>query len=281
LTERLIAAGHHVAVLDDLSQGKREWVPRGAELIVGDVTDLETCKNAVRGAAGVFHLAAMSKAGPSFELTEFCTRQNVLGTMNMLLASREMGVKKLVYAASSTAYGNAPGPHREDMAPQWLNPYALSKYVGELYCRFFTETYGFPTLSLRFFNVYGPRQPKQGAYALVMGIFLDRKRRGETLEIHGDGSQRRDFVHVVDVADAMIAAWNSPAKGMTLNVGSGRNVSIRELAELISKDIRFVPRRAGDAEVTLADLTLTRRHLTWQPKISLEVGLRQMIDLKE
>ena len=142
-----------------------------------------------------------------------CTEQNILGTQNMLIAARDAGVSKFVYSGSSTFYGNAAPPHREDMAPEFLNFYSLSKEVGERYCRMFQKLFGLKTVVLRYFNVYGPRQPETGAYALVLGIFLRRWLNGQTLEIHGDGSQRRDFIHVSDVAEANIAAFLQDCDG--------------------------------------------------------------------
>jgi nucleoside-diphosphate-sugar epimerase len=279
LAERLLAEGYRVRVLDDLSQGRREYVPAGAELVEASIVDPAACRRACDGVSGVFHLAAMSRVAPSIERPEFCTEQNVLGTQNVLIAARDAKVKKVVYSASSSAYGNRPAPQREDMLPEALNPYALSKYVGEQYCEVFTRVYGLPTLSLRYFNVYGPRQPTVGAYALVLGIFLRQKKAGEPLTIHGSGEQRRDFVHVRDVVEANLAAYRSPAQGVTLNVGSGKNVSVKELADLVSSEQVHQPRRAGDAEITLADITRIREVLGWQPRVSFEDGVRELTRL--
>jgi nucleoside-diphosphate-sugar epimerase len=277
LTERLLAEGFRVRVLDDLSQGHREYVPAGAEFIEGTIVDQATCRRACDGAQAVFHLAAMSKVAPSIDKPEFCTEQNVLGTQNVLLAARDAKVKKVVYSASSSSYGNRPAPQREDMLSDALNPYALSKYVGELYCELFTRLYGLSTISLRYFNVYGPRQPTTGAYALVLGIFLRQKKEGQALTIHGQGDQRRDFVHVRDVVAANLAAYRSPAHGMSLNVGSGTNVSVKELADIISPKQTHLPRRAGDAEITLADVTRIREVLGWSTKVAFEDGVRELM----
>lgn len=274
LSEALIEAGHFVRVLDDLSQGQVEWIPDGAELFEGDISKIEDCRKAVAGVNGVFHLAAMSKAGPSFEMIEECTRKNVVGTQNILAASREAGAAKLVYAASSTYYGNSKGPQTEEMPPNCLNPYALSKQVGELYCEFFDRVYGFPTISLRFFNVYGPRQPASGPYGLVMGVFLKQAVAGLPLEIHGTGAQQRDFIFVTDIVSALIAAWKSPCHGKALNVGSGTTISIKELADQISPLQIQKPRRPGDAEMTLADISQTKKELKWSPKIGLQEGIQ-------
>lgn len=276
LCELLLARGYRVRVLDNLIYGRREWVPRGAEFIEADVTDAAACRRAASGCAGVFHMAAMSRAAPSLEAIDECTQNNIVGTQNVLIAAREAGMRKVVYSGSSTYYGNQPGPHRESMRPQFLNFYALSKYAGEEYCMLFDRALGLPAIVLRYFNVYGPRQPEQGAYALVLGAFLRRWRDGKTLEIHGDGSQRRDFIHVRDIAEANLAAYLSSARGFALNVGSGENISVKELADLISPDQVHAPRRAGDAEVTLADISLIQATLGWRPRVSFADGLAEL-----
>ena len=276
LAERLLALGHRVRVLDNLTQGRREWVPAGADLIEGDIVDQALCRKACEGVAAVFHLAAMSKVAPSIDKIEYCTEQNVLGTQNVLIAARDAKVRKVVYSGSSTYYGSQPPPAARGLPPQCLNPYALSKYVGEQYCELFTRLYGLPTLTLRYFNVYGPRQPSVGAYALVLGIFLHQRRRGEPLTIHGTGEQRRDFVHVRDVVEANLKALASPAQGTVCNIGSGTNHSVQEIANLISKQLHL-PRRAGDAEVTLADIRRARELLQWSPTLRFEEGLRELM----
>jgi UDP-glucose 4-epimerase len=276
ITEALLSRGHRVRVLDNLSQSPREQVPGGADFIEGDIVDQRSCHEAVAGVDGVFHLAAMSKVAPSIERIEFCTEQNIIGTQNLLVACRQANVRKVVYSGSSTYYGLQPPPHHEDLLPHCLNPYALSKYVGEQLCSLFTRLYGLPTVSLRYFNVYGPRQPREGAYALVMGIFLDAFKNGLPLTIHGDGSQRRDFVHVKDAVSANLAAYWSDVQGTVLNVGTGTNHSIKELADMISDRQVYGSRRPGDAEVTLADTSRIKRLLGWRPTIRLEDGLAEL-----
>jgi UDP-glucose 4-epimerase len=278
LVERLHVLGHKVRVLDNLTQGKREWVHLAAEFIEGDITDLPVCRRACEGVFGVFHLAAMSKVAPSVDKFEFCTEQNIIGTQNLLIAARDAKVRKVVYSGSSTYYGNGAPPQAETALPNCLTPYAVSKYVGEQFCEIFTRLYKLPTVTLRYFNVYGARQPSVGAYALVLGIFLDQRRRGETLTVHGDGSQRRDFIHVSDVVEANLAAYASDIEGIALNVGSGTNISIQEIADMISADQVHLPRRAGDAEVTLADIRRITKLLNWTPRMSFADGLKQLID---
>jgi UDP-glucose 4-epimerase len=277
LVERLLDLGHHVRVLDNLSQGRADWVDRRAEFLRGDITDLELCRRACTRAAGVFHLAAMSRVAPSLEKFEFCTEQNVIGTQNMLIAARDAKVRRFIYSGSSTYYGNGASPQKETALPQCLNPYAVSKYVGEQFCEVFTRVYGLPTVTLRYFNVYGPRQPSVGAYALVLGVFLDQQRRGEPLTIHGDGRQRRDFIHVSDVVAANLAAYASDVQGAVMNVGSGSNASIKEVADLISPHQVHLPRRAGDAQETLADIGRIESLLGWRPAVILPDGLAQLL----
>jgi UDP-glucose 4-epimerase len=279
LVEALVARGYGVRVLDSLIYGHREWVHPEAEFLEGDICDLKTCRQAMEGMAGVFHMAAMSRSGPSLDAIDVCTQANIVGTQNVLIAAREAQVAKVVYSGSSTYYGSQPVPHREYETPSdLLNFYGLSKRVGEQYCLMFDSMFKVPAVVLRYFNVYGPRQPKFGAYALVLGIFLGRWAAGEKLEIHGDGLQRRDFVHVRDVAQANIMAFESNLHGEIFNVGSGVNVSIKELADAISKDQVHGPRRAGDAAETLADISRIRTALGWEPNVSFQDGLRELMD---
>ncbi len=277
LSEKLLALGYGVRIIDNLTQGKREWVPEESEFFEGDVLDRGLLERVFKGVSGVFHVAAMSKVAPSIDKPEFCTEQNILGTQNVLITAKKANVKKVVYSASSTYYGNQDAPHHENMLPNPLNPYALSKYVGEQYCELWTHLYGLPTISLRYFNVYGKRQPSVGAYALVLGIFLKQHKEGGPLTIHGEGSQRRDFVHVRDVVEANIAAYYSSASGMVLNVGSGTNISVKELADLILKKQVFEARRQGDADVTLADISRIQKVLNWKPTVDIVEGIKELL----
>lgn len=279
LVEALLKKGYQVRVLDNLIYGKCEWIPAGAEFMQGDICDLETCHKSMKGIVGVFHCAAMSRAGPSLDNIDLCTQANIVGTQNILIAAREAGVKKIVYSGSSTYYGSQPPPHREYETPsQFLNFYALTKHVGEKYCLMFDEAFNLPCVVLRYFNVYGPRQPQEGVYALVLGIFLRRWADGKPLQIHGDGQQRRDFVHVRDIVSANIAALESSVRHETLNVGSGVNFPIKELANMISAEQVHEGRRAGDAEVTLADISRIQSMLGWKPGVTFQEGVSEMMD---
>jgi nucleoside-diphosphate-sugar epimerase len=277
LCEGLIARGLEVRVLDNLSYGRREWVPAQAEFIEGDIRDPAACRRAAAGVHGVFHLAAMSRSGPSQEQIELCTASNIVGTQNMLLAARDARVKRFIYSGSSTYYGNRTPPHRESDPPDLLNIYGVTKRVGEQYTLLFDQGFDLPSLVLRYFNVYGPRQPETGAYALVLGIFLKRRADRKVLEIHGDGRQRRDFVHVRDVVAANIAAYESSLRGEIFNVGSGTSLSVKELADLISPDQVHIEARKGDAMATLADISKIGAQLGWSPKITFEQGLKELL----
>jgi len=276
--ELALERGYEVRVLDNLSQGKREWLHRDAEYIEGDIADLNVCRQAAKQCAGILHLAAMSRSAASLDNIEICTSNNIIGTQNVLTAAKENSVGKVIYAGSSTFYGNQLPPHREDMRPDYLNFYGLSKHVGEEMCLLFDRMYDVPGLVLRYFNVYGPRSSGTGVYALVIPIFLGQLQAKQPLTIHGTGQQSRDFVQVRDVAAANLLAYQSDVRGKVYNVGTGIPVSVKELADLISPNQVFLPRRGGDAEVTQADVSRIKAELGWSPQISLSEGLHELMD---
>ncbi|HWY63887.1 MAG TPA: NAD-dependent epimerase/dehydratase family protein [Rhizomicrobium sp.] len=283
LCEGLLARGHQVRVLDNLAYGRRDYVPADAEFIQGDIRDLATCQRAAQGIEGIFHCAAMSRSGPSQDQVDICTQSNITGTQNMLLAARDAGVRRFIYSGSSTYYGNRAVPHREDDPPDLLNIYGLTKKVGEDYCLLFDKNFGLACVVLRYFNVYGPRQPQTGAYALVLGIFLHRLAENKILEIHGDGNQRRDFVQVRDVVAANILAYeraqDDDVRGEVFNVGSGDNLSVKELADMISPNQVHTEARKGDATATLADISKIKDRLGWTTRVSFVDGLKELITL--
>lgn len=280
VAELLLTRGYCVAIVDNLAYGKREWVPSGAGFYEGDVTDLglmrEICSDFKP--AAVFHLAAMSRVLPSInqgpESAIFSANQNIIGTLNVLTAAAENRAEKVVYSASSTYYGQLPAPHTETDPIGAHTPYAVSKYVGELYCQRFSAMYDLPTVCLRYFQVYGPRCPSTGPYAMVSSIFIDQWKRGEALTIHGDGSQKRDFVHVYDVAKANLLAFERAGLGggEVLNVGRGESFSIKELADLISPNQVFTEARKFDMPETRADISKCFRFLDWVPSIKFVHG---------
>lgn len=265
-----------VYVVDNESTGFRDNLPAALPenvcLEIADIGEIDF-RNTIGYVDGIYHLAAMSKVLPSLanvDMVDFCLHENVQGTINVLkYAYRHNPPTKVVYSASSTCYGNGPVPNREDDLPQCQTPYALSKYCGELYCKLFSDLYKVPTIRLRYFMVFGPREPSEGSYSIVTGVFNRRKQNNLPLEIHGDGTQSRDFVHVHDIVEANMRAMNSDLINDTLNVGTGNTVSIKELANAISSIQVHVSSRPVDLKETLADTTLIRERLGFVPCINI------------
>ena len=236
LVDALIGEGHAVTVIDNLFTGKKSQVNKKAKFVLADICNLKKIKPYFKGADYVFHLAAIARIQPSIINPIPTMQDNVIGTLNVLLAARDAGVKRVIYSASSSSYGDQDTlPLHEEMTPRFKSPYSLSKYVGEEVCRLFTSLYGLETVSLRYFNVYGPRQLLSGAYATVAGIFLKQMRSGQPLTIVGDGNIQRDFTHVSDVVRANILAAQSKkvGKGEVVNIGTGKNYSINEVAAMV------------------------------------------------
>ncbi len=277
LSNKLLEKGHEVSVLDNLSFGDKDKLHDGIELLVGDVHSKEDCIKASDSIDGIFHMAAFSRSGPSFDKSDVCHDNNVSGTLNILNSAVQNRVKKVVYSGSSTYYGNTFGAQKEGMPGDFLNFYGLTKYIGELYVSQYHRNFGLEFNILRYFNVYGPGQPTTGEYALVLGIFLNRLKNGQKLEIHGSGEQRRDFIHVYDVVDANIKAMESKVSGEIFNIGSGVNYSINEIADLFPLEKYYTERRAGDAEETLANIEKAVQMLNWKPKISIDEGLGNLM----
>ncbi|KAJ3373312.1 hypothetical protein GGF31_000745 [Allomyces arbusculus] len=269
LVERLLSLGYRVRILDNLATGFVHNIAHlithpAVEFIYGDIMDQETVLTAVKGVDYVYHLAAMSKVAPSMKdpaMAKFCLDTNVDGTVHVLNASRIAGVKKVVYAASSTYYGNGKVPMNEADAPNLLTPYAATKYEGEIQMDLYDRIFNLPTISVRFFMVYGPRQPTTGAYAIVTGVFLKKWIDNEPLPIEGDGSHFRDFIHARDIAKALILAQQSPHHGMVVNAGTGVGHSVKEVADLVSLDQVHVAERNNDLVGTLADTCKAKKTL--------------------
>ncbi|MES2134624.1 MAG: NAD-dependent epimerase/dehydratase family protein [Patescibacteria group bacterium] len=278
VVDALIKEGFAVSVIDDLSGGKRENVHADATLHVVDVRDSSAIAPIIAGSEFVFHLAALPRVQYSIDYPEETNSVNVGGTLAVLKASKDAGVKRVIYAASSSAYGNQETlPLSEDAPPQPLSPYALQKYVSELYCGIFTSVYGLSTVSLRFFNVYGPRLDPEGAYALVIGKFLKQKKEGTPLTITGDGTQTRDFTHVRDTVRGVLLAAKSEhvGKGEVINLGRGQEVSVNALAELIGGSVVHIEPRL-EPRHTRADITRAKELLGWEPEVSLEDGIAEL-----
>jgi nucleoside-diphosphate-sugar epimerase len=281
LVKGLLAEGHAVVVYDNYAGGKKEdRIQVGAEYITGDIRDYESLKKACAGVAGIFHLAALPRVIFSVEYPSETHDVNVNGTLNVLLAARDSDVKRVVFATSSAAYGiQPPGPFKEDgVIKKPLSPYALHKLIGEEYCRLFVDLYGLETVSLCYFNVYGPYFDPEGAYALVIGRFLNQRLKGESLTIRGDGSMKRDYTHVDDVVRANILAMTTDTvgHGEVINIGNGHPRSVNEVAKLIGGTTVSVPVLAGEMPFTHADNTKAKHLLGWSPTITLEEGIAKL-----
>lgn len=286
VVEALLREGFEVTVLDNLAQGNRDWVPAEAKFVKGDILDLDLLRDLTFEVDGLFHLAAMSRVLPSVgkgpESALFSAQQNIQGTLNVLIASAENKVGKLIYSASSTYYGQNKPPHHEDDPLGAHTPYAVSKYVGELYCKQFERMYGLKYVALRYFQVYGKRCPSSGEYAMVSSIFIKQAMEGKPLTINGDGKQRRDFVHVDDVAEANIRALkaydaNGSLSGVSINIGTGVSHSIQELADLISPKQVYTDPRPLDMPETRASTTKCVFLLGWEPQIEFREGTRRLM----
>lgn|SRR3989344_4351428 len=279
LVDALIAKGYDVDVIDNLSAGKKEHVNPDAILHVVDIRNLEEISPIIKGADYVFHFAALPRVQYSIENPIETNEVNVTGTLNVFSAAQKGGVSRVVYSASSSAYGDQETmPLHEEMSAEPLSPYGLQKYIGEQYARLFHVVYGLSTVSLRYFNVYGPRFDPEGAYALVIGKFLKQRTDGVPISITGDGEQTRDFTHVRDVVRANILAAESPSvgNGEVINIGAGRNVSINRIAQLIGGEIVYVPARL-EPKHTLASNERALKLLGWKPEIQVEEGIAELL----
>ncbi len=281
LVSALIDRGLRVRIVDNFTTGKRSQLDLRADLLEADIRDIQSIRPAFAGVDCVFHVAAMPRVPLSIEKPVETHMVNVIGTLNVLIAARDAGVRRVVYSGSSSVYGEQPRlPLREDMTPNPLNPYALQKLTGEYYTRLFHRLFSMQTLTLRYFNVFGPRMAHEGAYVTVISVFLRARREGKPLTIHGDGEQTRDFTHVYDVVRANLLAMDCPtADGRAINVGNGRNISINRVAELIGGPRVNLPPRPGDARHTLADNSEAQRTLGWRPEVKFEDGLAELIRL--
>ena len=283
LARALLAEGREVHVLDDLSTGHRRNVPPGAVFHHGSILDRPLLGRVVQDATYVFHQAALPSVPRSVADPLASNEANVTGTLNVLVAARDAGVRKVVFAASSSAYGNTPTlPKHEGMPVNPMSPYALTKVAGEFYCRIFHQVYGLRTTGLRYFNVYGPGQDPDGAYAAVIPRFIVRALRGEPLPIHGDGTQSRDFTFVADAVRAnLLAAASTESDGLVMNVGAGRRTTLLELARLVIEAtgsaslVEHHPRRPGDVDHSLADVSLAARTTGYAPTVDVREGIRR------
>ena len=284
LVERLLREGLEVTVLDNLSTGRSSNLKellghRHLEVVQADVTQRESVEKHLKGVDTVFHFAALADIVPSIQRPLDYYHANVTGTITVLEAARAASVNQFVYAASSSCYGIAekyPTPETAPIRPEY--PYALTKYLGEHLVLHWGKIYKMQVISLRLFNVYGPRARTAGTYGAVMGVFLAQKLANKPLTLVGEGTQTRDFTYVSDVVEAFWLASQSDLHGEILNVGSGGTYSVNRLAELIGGPTVHTPKRPGEPDCTFADITKIRRLLGWSPKVSFEAGIQKMLD---
>ena len=276
LVDYLLKQGHSVICVDNESANNENfhWIfmDRRAINVKSDITDYKGMKNIMTNVDYVFHLAAESRLQSAIQNPILAVQKNCVGTTVMLQCAREVGVKRFVYSSTSSGYGNNPYPNVETQPDDCLNPYSASKIAGEKFCKMYTDLYGLETVVLRYFNVFGHRSPQRGQYAPVIGIFQRQRDAGEPLTIVGDGSQRRDFVHVEDVARANYLASLMPLRGHegeVFNVGTGSAYSIQQIADAISDDQVYIDKRSGEMETTFADITKIGEVIGWKPEIDV------------
>ena len=287
LSEQLLKLGHEVIILDNLSCGRIENIASFADhesltVIHLDIADRSSIAFAFEGVDWVFHMAGIADIVPSIEQPDAYFQNNVLGTLNVLQCARDASVGRFVYAASSSSYGipdQYPTPESSPINPQY--PYALTKYMGEELVLHWSQVYELPAVSLRLFNVYGPRSRTTGAYGAVFGVFLAQKLNNKPFTVVGDGEQTRDFTYVTDVADAFIAAAKSDVKGEAMNVGSGHHYSVNLLVKLLGGESINIPKRPGEPDCTFADVEKITSLLKWKPSVSFEQGVQNMLDVIE
>ena len=280
LVDQLILDGNEVHVIDNFSSGKKENCNDKAiyhKLDISNVDSIDMLKKIFEHVDTIFHCAALARVQPSIIDPLKYEVNNTLGLMNVLKAAADVKVRRLVYSASSSAYGhtdNLPSKESDPINP--ISPYANQKYYGELCCRMFSDVYGIETVSLRYFNVYGERQNLGGAYATVVGIFINQILEGNPLTINGDGCQRRDFTYVKDVVNANILASSSlkVGDGEVINIGSGKNISINDLADMISKN-KIYRKPANEPFANLADIRKAKQLLNWEPTVDLGSWIKE------
>ena len=273
LVDYLLKQGHEVICVDNESaecNDKFYWNDKACN-IIGDITDYKFIKNLFTEVDYVFHLAAESRLQPAIKNPIEAVYKNCVGTTTILQCAREAGVKRLIYSSTSSGYGFNSSPNVETQPDDCLNPYSASKVAAEKFCKMYSDLYGLETVVLRYFNVFGERSPTRGQYAPVIGIFDRQKNNNEPLTIVGDGTQRRDFIYVGDVAKAnLIAAEATLDKkyfGQVFNIGSGINYSVQEIADAISDNQTYIPKRDGEMETTWSNIEKASEILSWKPEV--------------
>lgn len=288
LVEHLVAQGKTVSVLDNLATGKYENIAPFADHITfyqGDICDDEMVKKAMVGVRIVFHQAALASVPRSIKNPLATHRANIEGTLKILLHARDLGVKRVIFAGSSSVYGNSEVlPKVETMKPQPLSPYAVSKLAGESYCQVFTSAYNLETVTLRYFNVFGPRQDAASEYAAVIPKFIDALKNHRSISIFGDGEQTRDFNYIDNVVSANLLAAEAPdVAGQVINIAGASRITLNQLWEYLQEFIgvqvpaQYAPARVGDVRHSLADITLARRYLKYEPSVDVRTGLQKTV----
>jgi len=278
LVDRLIKDGHEVSVIDNLSTGKRENLNPNAVFNEIDICDFEKIKPVFQGVDYVFHLAALPRVPVSVEDPIGTSQTNIMGTVNVFKAGADNKVKRIIFASSSSVYGDQEKfPLAEDMSPRPISPYALQKLIGEQFGGLFTDLYEMPIISLRFFNIYGPRNDPESDYSLVIAKFLKQNSQGRPLTIFGDGEQTRGFCYIDDLLEALVKTMASEKLkgGERINIANKNSYSVNYLAKLISDKVEYLPLRKGDVLHTKADISLAKELLGWEPKISFEEGVEK------
>lgn len=291
LTEALLQRGHFVRILDDFSTGKRENLIfdkayPSLEIIEGDIRDFSACRKAMNRIEYVFHQAALPSVHRSIEDPETSNAINVGGTLNILLAAREEKVKRVIYASSSSVYGDTPAlPKHEEMPPNPLSPYALQKYIGEQYCQLFYQLYGLDTISLRYFNIFGPKQDPNSLYSAVIPKFIDALLQGRPPIIFGDGEQSRDFTYIENVVQANLLAMSAEhLHGEAINIACGKRISLNQLLNVLKEILGsklspiYQEPRQGDVKHSLADIRKGKEILNYEPTVGIEIGLEKTVD---
>tara|TARA_B100000212_G_scaffold300386_1_gene245704 strand:- start:3603 stop:4502 length:900 start_codon:yes stop_codon:yes gene_type:complete len=283
IVDELIKKDHIVTCIDnEFANNENFFWNEKAKNIKGNIIDDHLLKHALKGIDYVFHCAAESKIGSSLEDPIETMQINVLGTCKLLHYSKQLSIKRFIYSSTSSGYGLNPCPNKESQIDDCLNPYALSKVTGEKLCKMYFNLYGLETIMLRYFNVFGERSPSIGQYCPVISTFLEQKKSGLPLTIVGDGNQKRDFIHVSDVVSANIYSTNNKvpksALGEVYNIGYGKNISINEIAKMISDKKLYVPSRKGEVIENLADISKFKKIFNWNPKISVTEWIKEQLN---
>ena len=282
LVDSLLAEGDEVTVLDNFSTGRPEnlsHIEGAVKLVEADLSLYGAWANHFKGIDRVFHLAALADIVPSIENPDIYYQANVTGTLNVMKASKEFNVNKLIYSASSSCYGIPdilPTPETAEIRPQY--PYALTKCLGEQIVLHWSSVYRIPSVSTRLFNVYGPRSRTSGTYGAVFGVFLAQKLSNKPFTVVGDGTQTRDFTYVEDVTSALIATSESSLEGEIINIGSDNTYSINQVVELLGGEAVYIPKRPGEPDSTWADISKAKKLLDWRPTITIEKGIKNLLD---